>query len=315
MTLTSIEICAGAGGTALGLSRAGFEHAALVEIDPHACATLSLNRPGWHIVPGDVQAFSARPWRGAVDLLSGGVPCPPFSVAGKQLGADDARDLFPEALRLADECHPRAVMLENVRGLLAPKFTVYRADLESSLRAMGFVPFWKLLYAADHGVPQLRPRTILVALKSEHAAAFSWPEAVRTTVSVGDCLYDLMAADGWEGALAWRARARGIGPTIVGGSRKHGGPDLGPTRARAEWLRFGVNGKSLGNAPPPPGFVGDPRLTVRMVARLQGFDDTWQLSGRKTAQYRQVGNAFPPPVAEAVGRQIAKALRVETCSD
>jgi len=111
----SIEICAGAGGQALGLEQAGFHHAALVEIDANACMTLRHNRPLWNVVEGDVKLFSARKYQG-VDLLAGGVPCPPFSVAGKQLGRDDERDLFPEALRLVRECSPKAVMLENVRG-------------------------------------------------------------------------------------------------------------------------------------------------------------------------------------------------------
>ena len=94
--MRSIEICAGAGGQALGLEQAGFEHVALIEIDKHACATLRKNRPGWHVIEDDVKNFSAIEYHG-VDLLAGGVPCPPFSIAGKQLGNDDERDLFPEA--------------------------------------------------------------------------------------------------------------------------------------------------------------------------------------------------------------------------
>ncbi|MEO6232981.1 MAG: DNA cytosine methyltransferase [Ferruginibacter sp.] len=117
MKLTSIEICAGAGGQAIGLEQAGFEHLALVEIETIACDTLRLNRPGWSVINQDVKEFSAKKYKG-VDLLAGGVPCPPFSIAGKQLGNLDERDLFPEAIRLVKECSPKAVMLENVRGLL-----------------------------------------------------------------------------------------------------------------------------------------------------------------------------------------------------
>ena len=95
--MTCIEICAGAGGQALGLEQAGFEALALVEYDANACATLKLNRPQWNVIEGDVREFSAKPYRG-VDLFAGGVPCPPFSVAGKQLGSDDERDLLPETL-------------------------------------------------------------------------------------------------------------------------------------------------------------------------------------------------------------------------
>src|SRR5215469_18661059 len=117
MAYYSIELCAGAGGQALGLEKAGFEHIELIEIDSNACNTLRFNRPKWKIVEGDICKYSPKPSIG-IDLLAGGVPCPPFSVAGKQLGAKDERDLFPEALRIVDECRPRAVMLENVRGLL-----------------------------------------------------------------------------------------------------------------------------------------------------------------------------------------------------
>jgi DNA (cytosine-5)-methyltransferase 1 len=113
-----LEICAGAGGQALGLEAAGFDHAAAVEIDAHACQTLRTNRPHWKVVEADVLELDGKEFRG-IDLLAGGVPCPPFSVAGKQLGAADERDLFPEAVRLAGEARPRAVMIENVRGFPA----------------------------------------------------------------------------------------------------------------------------------------------------------------------------------------------------
>jgi DNA (cytosine-5)-methyltransferase 1 len=108
--MRSIEICAGAGGQALGLEQAGFRHVVLVEIDPNACATLRYNRPHWNIIEGDIKSFSAADYTG-IDLLAGGVPCPPFSVAGKQLGHEDDRDLFPDALRLVRECSPKSVML------------------------------------------------------------------------------------------------------------------------------------------------------------------------------------------------------------
>lgn len=306
--MNSIEICAGAGGQALGLEQAGFHHAELVEYEPPACATLRLNRPMWRVLERDVRTYSAEHMRG-IDLVAGGVPCPPFSHAGKQLGADDERDLFPEALRLVAETMPRAVMLENVRGLLDPMFEDYRAKVRLTLRKLGYAAEWRLLHASDFGVPQLRPRSILVGLKNELADKFHWPEAGQALApTVGNVLHDLMAAGGWQGAGEWRKKARTIAPTLVGGSKKHGGPDLGPTRARKAWAELGVDGRGLADAPPEPLFDGMPRLTVRMAARIQGFPDDWQIVGRKTAAYRQVGNAFPAPVASAVGRQIAAAI-------
>jgi DNA (cytosine-5)-methyltransferase 1 len=309
--LTCLEICAGAGGQSLGLEQAGFTHEAAVELDHDACETLRLNRGAdWKIIEGDVRTLDGRPYAG-IDLLSGGVPCPPFSIAGKQLGSDDDRDLFPQALRLAAEIRPRAVLLENVRGLAGHRFGGYRAQVLAQLHDLGYQTWWDLVHASEHGVPQLRPRFVLVAIRQPWAGAFHWPRpSPGPPPAVGDALCDLMGARGWAGTAAWRQRARGIAPTIVGGSKKHGGPDLGPTRARAAWKLLGVDGLGVADEAPGPDFPahGLPRLTTRMVARLQGFPDDWCFHGRKTAAYRQVGNAFPPPVARALGTAIRDAL-------
>lgn len=305
---TSLEICAGAGGQALGLEMGGFGHEALVEIEPPACSTLRLNRPGWNVIETDLRSFDGRSYRG-IDLIAGGVPCPPFSKAGRQLGADDERDLFPEALRLVDECRPRAVMLENVRGLMDAVFDDYRNKVEKQLKKLGYVPGWRLLNASDYGVSQLRPRVVFVGIRKDEASSFSWPEPRKVDpLTVGELLHDLMKSNGWRGADRWRTHADSIAPTLVGGSKKHGGPDLGPTRAKRAWEVLGVDGHGLWDEAPPRDFVGMPRLTTRMTARIQGFPDDWQFFGKKTATYRQIGNAFPPPVAAAVSRQIFAAL-------
>ncbi len=307
--MNSLELCAGAGGQALGLERAGFDHEALVELDAHACSTLRLNRPTWKVVEGDLAQFDSRPYRG-VDLVAGGVPCPPFSKAGKQLGADDERNMFPHAIRVVDETRPKAVMLENVRGLLDPVFADYRQLISSQLQALGYWTDWHLFNAADFGVSQLRPRVVFVAIRHDLALHFRWPApSLKLAPTVGSLLHDLMKAEGWRGADSWAQRANSIAPTLVGGSKKHGGPDLGPSRARAAWAALGVDGRGLADAPPDVDFVGMPRLTVRMCARVQGFPDDWHFSGKKTASYRQVGNAFPAPVAHAVGAQIAQAIQ------
>jgi DNA (cytosine-5)-methyltransferase 1 len=312
---TSIEVCAGAGGQAIGLEMAGFEHKVLVEIDSHACQTLRLNRPNWAVLEKDLREFSAA-WYNGIDLLSGGVPCPPFSIAGKQLGQFDERDLFPEILRLTRECNPKAILIENVKGLLSPKFKEYRFYIQKSLAQLGYYNEWKLLNASSFGVPQLRPRAILVGLKAPFAEFFIWPERTSTPAkTVGDALYKFMAVNGWEGADDWRLRADTIAPTLVGGSKKHGGPDLGPSRARSAWRQLGVNGGSIAEEPPLAGFCGDPRLTVKMASIVQGFPEEWTFYGKKTAAYRQVGNAFPPPVAKAIGSAIKSALSLKRPSD
>jgi DNA (cytosine-5)-methyltransferase 1 len=306
--MQSIEFCAGAGGQALGLEQAGFQHEALVEIEPDFARTLRLNRPLWDVHAADMNAFDGRPYRG-VELLAGGLPCPPFSIAGKQLGEKDERNLFPAALRLIDEIKPKAVMIENVRGFLSAVFEDYRQNLKEQLRKLGYQTDWRLLNASDFGVPQLRPRVVIIALRNDLAGAFAWPEVrPHNPPTVGETLKDLMAANGWAGAERWARQAGDIAPTIVGGSKKHGGPDLGPTRARQAWASLGVEGRSLAETAPEPDFCGMPRLTVRMVARVQGFPDDWQFYGRKTAAYRQVGNAFPPPVACAVAQSLKLAL-------
>lgn len=134
--LTSVEICARAGGQALGLEQAGFEHAAVVEIDKRCCATLLFNRPSWNVLRADVNEFDGSAFKG-IDLLAGGVPCPPFSVAGTQFGEADERNLFPAAVRLISEMEPGAVLLENVRGLNEKRFDEYRASISLSVKKLG----------------------------------------------------------------------------------------------------------------------------------------------------------------------------------
>ena len=311
MSLSSVELCAGGGGQALGVEQAHFEHEVLVEREARFCETLRLNRPKWKVEAQDLREFadSAGDYRG-VDLLAGGLPCPPFSKAGKQLGESDERNLFPTALEIIDAVRPAAVMIENVRGLLDAVFADYRQFIEGRLQKLGYVPGWRLLNASDFGVPQLRPRVVFVALKKSRAEYFSWPEPSGVPApTVGDTLFPLMASRGWRGAKKWRALANEIAPTIVGGSTKHGGPDLGPTRAKRAWASLGVDGMKIGNEPPPRDFVGMPNLTVEMVALLQGFPPDWRFAGPKTIAYRQVGNAFPPPVAEKVALAIRAALQ------
>ena len=320
--LRVVEICAGAGGQALGLELAGFEHELAIELDDSAANTLRHNRPNWKILQGDVADKAVwspehyAPMEGSkpIDLFAGGVPCPPFSIAGKQLGAVDERDLFAWAVEQTAVLQPRALLLENVRGLSMPRFAGYRQHVLDRLREFGYSAEWRLLHASDFGVPQLRPRFVLVAMRPEDFAYFHWPRPLTETPTVGRVLSELMGSRGWKGAEAWAAGAASIAPTVVGGSKKHGGADLGPTRAKRAWATLGVDGKGIANEAPSPdaSFDVGPRLTCEMVARIQGWDDevfSWEFTGKKTSVYRQIGNAFPPPVAYALGTSIASALR------
>ncbi len=307
--LNSIEICAGFGGQALGLEMAGFHHVALIEYEKDYCDILAKNRPCWNVLCEDVKNFSGLSFRGKIDLFAGGVPCPPFSIAGKQLGSADERDLFPEAIRLIGEIMPRAVMLENVRGFLSPSFDEYRHFILSQIENLGYNVQIKLLNACDFGVPQLRPRVVIVGIRKDIKKDFTYPSGNKSqTKTVSDTLADLMGANGWLGLETWKNQATDIAPTIVGGSKKHGGPDLGPARARKAWAELGINGAGIADYPPEKDFIGMPKLTPRMVARIQGFPDDWKIAEKKTKACRMIGNAFPPPVAKAVGLEIRKVL-------
>ncbi|MFJ7913002.1 DNA cytosine methyltransferase [Kitasatospora sp. NPDC096204] len=336
--LEVVEICAGAGGQSLGLHNAGFTHRLALELDENAATTLRHNLARLMrsegtspkdaaleaeavVKVGDVADPSL--WDPSaykdIDLLAGGVPCPPFSIAGNQLGATDERDLFAWAVHLCRDVQPKALLLENVKGLSGNRFSAYRQHILELLHNAGYVGEWRLLEAHQFGVSQLRPRFVLVALQKEFAEYFHWPEPSEDpALTVGELLRDLMGANGWpeEHVEAWVEKASAIAPTIVGGSKKHGGADLGPTRAKAAWRKLGVDAMGVANAAPGPGEKGDhlPKLTTPMVARIQGWygkDSHWEFQGRKTTVYRQIGNAFPPPVAEALGKAIASALRKE----
>ncbi|OLT27251.1 DNA (cytosine-5-)-methyltransferase [Actinomadura sp. CNU-125] len=334
-SLEVVEICAGAGGQSLGLERAGFRHRLAVELDGHAARTLRHNLVkvlGYKekeaedaVRIGDVA--DPEVWNPDehqnVDLLAGGVPCPPFSIAGKQLGASDERDLFAWAVELCGKIKPKALLLENVKGLSGNRFIAYRQHVLDRLQEYGYIAEWRLLQADQFGVSQLRPRFVLIALQHEYAEYFHWPEPhSNPPESVGELLRDLMAKGTWSKKKldAWVMQANSIAPTIVGGSKKHGGADLGPTRAKAAWEAMGIDGKGVSDGPPGPKNpratgAKHPMLTNEMVARIQGWHGEefadWEFLGGKTAQYRQIGNAFPPPVAKALGIAIKCALRKE----
>lgn len=305
---TCLELCAGGGGQAIGLERVGFSHAGLLEIDGDACATLKKNRPSWNVIQQDIKKFDARDYCG-VDLVAAGLPCPPFSRAGKQLGHADERNLFPDAMRIIEQCRPRVLLIENVRGILDDVFVGFRRELKETLGKLGYKSGWRLHNACDFGVPQLRPRAVFIGVLREYSADFRWPKkSFAPPQPVFKVLKDLMLSRGWKGFERWSKLANAIAPTIVGGSKKHGGPDLGPTRARKAWAALGVDGLGIANEPPALSFTGMPKLTLEMVAILQGFPDDWQFCGGKTSAYRQIGNAFPPPVAAALGRSIRRCL-------
>ncbi|SPE54116.1 Modification methylase HaeIII [Streptomyces netropsis] len=327
-SLTSLEICAGAGGQALGIEQAGFTHVGLVERNSDACETLRQNRPQWQVFEEDLRKFDPGVIaKCSVDLLAGGVPCTPYSIAGKQLGATDGRDLLPEALRLVAAIVPRAVMIENVAALAQnSSYGPIRDSLISELKKLGYKTNIFVLDAQDFGLAQRRKRALIVALRDDTAQPFRWPMQLGLAPTVGEVLGPSMASAGWGGANEWSHLADDVAPTLVGGSEKHGGGDLGPARAKRAWARLAVNGNSYADDVPDHNFVlrhgqgnngweGYPRLTLAQASLLQGFPPDWRFSGSKTARSKQIGNAFPPPVARAVAECIAEALGVTHVHD
>ena len=301
-SLTCLELFAGAGGRALGLERAGFIHRAVIERDPHACWTLQMNWP-WQIVRADIREIVGNEFSG-IDLVSGRLSSPERAEAGQPAG-------FPQVARLIQEIGPRAVMLDGSKRLLAKRFAGYLDQVCADLHEFGYDVQWKLVRASDYRVPQLRPRVVLVAIRRPWSQDLRWPEPMPVgPPTVGDVLHDLMGEAGWPGADDWCERAQRIAPTIIGRGERCGGSDLGPARAREAWKAVGVDGTGIANEPPGPDFPADrlPRLTIRMVARIQGFPDLWMFPGPKTLAYREVSSAFPPPVAEAYGSAIRDAL-------
>ncbi|GAA4598083.1 DNA cytosine methyltransferase [Planotetraspora phitsanulokensis] len=315
---TSLEIGAGTGGQALGLERAGFNPVVVIDNDPHACRTLRANRPHWNVLEMDFKDFvGADHGISTVDLLSGGVPSTPYSIAGKQEGTNDKRDLLAAAVYLAIELQPRTILLETTPSLLSPKFAQVRKEVEAELKHLGYCWEWNVLDAQHFGVPQTRRSCLLVAMHPDDFARFTWPPTThQASATVGEALRDSMASRGWPFADAWAMLADRVAPTIVGGSKNHGGADLGPTRTKRQWMDLAVNAHSLGNDAPDDDFGFDPelgrdgvpKLTVDQVMKLQGLPDDWIVTGGKTARYKQVAQVFPPPLAEAVGHHIAAAL-------
>jgi DNA (cytosine-5)-methyltransferase 1 len=280
-----IELFAGAGGAALGLERAGFSHAALVERDADACATLRAAGLG-PVVEGDVRDLDAVAAVAgeSCDLLWSSYPCQAFSQAGRRLGADDDRNGWPWTVDAIDRFSPTWFLGENVRGLLSFDYfdEVIMGQLRQRFRCAGF---W-LLNAADVGVPQYRrrvftwagPSPLVPPTRTHGPGMFTEP-----WVSMGEVLQI-------DDSSKWLNRPA---PSVTTAD----GQGVGSADSRDILERA----------------IGRRRLTVDECATLQGFpaDHPWQ--GTKTSRYRQVGNAVPPALAEAVGRTVINAGRGQPC--
>jgi DNA (cytosine-5)-methyltransferase 1 len=255
-----------------------------------------------------------------VHLLSGGLPRVKSPAAVARTRGDDAElSVLKAAVDLVYGVQPRAILFENVPELIRKSdYEPIRELIAKELGHLGYRFRWHVLNAKDFGVPQSREVGFLVAFKDDLIDRFEWPRPHDDPApTVGQTLQESMGARGWPDAARWAAQADSIAPTVVGGSWERGGADLGPTGAKAKWGRLGVDGATVADQVPDAAFCWNPALgrqglvplTVDQVALLQGFPPDWRIAGRKTARYRQVGNATPPPLAHALGQSIAEALR------
>ncbi|MDO0933452.1 DNA cytosine methyltransferase [Streptomyces sp. DG2A-72] len=325
--LTSVDVCSGAGGLALGLERAGFDPVLLLDNKPIACETLRRNRPKWNVAEMDLLQFDPienpepyDPDAFDIDLLSAGLPRVKSSATTKRVETGLELHLLRATVLLAAHVvQPRALLIENVPDLVtAPEFEEVRDFIQSELVHLKYRFNWFVLNAADFGVPQDRKQGVLVALKDRFFDQFRPPTPTVTRhMTAGEALLPSMSARGWHGAEEWATQANRVAPTLVGGSDKRGGADLGLTGTKKAWAQMGINGGALSDEVPGSDGTqesdtsGSPlkKLTVEQTAVLQSFPDDWVFAGKKTARYRQIGHASPPPVGEALGRAIADALR------
>ncbi len=335
--LASIDLFAGAGGLSIGLTRAGFKVSAAVEWLPDACETFSRQHSNADVREGDVGKMSFRHLRGSITLVAGGPPCQPWSTGGKRLGVDDPRDGFPQFLRVLREIQPEAFLIENVAGLVRGARQYYFQQLLDNLQslqsldeptALGYRVSWKVLNAADYGVPQKRQRLVMVGMR-DHKFQFPLPTHGRQ----GRCPWvpsgSVIGIEPFgepNTAVVTYARKPDPRPDPYDGHVFNGGGrpiDLGrpsPTLLagmggnKTPWVDvLGIvpeyHRHLLSGGEPHSGKVpGARRITVAEAARLQTFPDGMRFAGRPSSQYSQVGNAVPPLLAEVVGRALAEQL-------
>lgn len=328
---TSVELFAGGGGLALGMSLAGFHHILLNEFDSSACKTLRENRPDWNVLEGDVQHIDFSPLYNKVDFLSGGFPCQAFSYAGKQGGFNDTRGtLFFELARAVKEIKPKVFMCENVKGLTSHDNGRTFETICNVINELGyFLVEPRVLKAIMYQVPQKRERLILIAIRKDIAekVQFHWPSPYNRVLTLRDALYKSVIYEtnvpASEGAKYpekkrnvleivpqggdWRNLPEDIAREYMGGSWLLGGGKTGMAR------RLSLNEPSLTLTCAPAQKQTERchpletrPLNIREYARIQTFPDYWKFEGTMSAKYKQIGNAVPVNLAWAIGRSLIR---------
>lgn len=330
--MNSIELFAGAGGLALGIERANFEHVALIEIDKDAAETLKLNRPAWRVINSDIANISVMDLekyfqivRGELDLLSGGAPCQSFSYAGKRLGFEDVRGtLFYHYAIFLQKLQPKTFLFENVRGLLSHDKGKTFQTMEKVFTECGYVIQKKILNAWNYGNAQKRERLITIGvrkdlsdrLKINFPAPHDYKPVLRDVLknvpqSLGakysdhkKKLFELVPAGGY-----WRDLPEEIAKSYMKGCWNMAGGRTGILR------RMSLDEPSLAVLTSPTQKQTERchplearPFTVRENARIQSFPDEWQFCGSMYSQYRQIGNAVPVNLAFDIAKEIKIGL-------
>ena len=315
--LTCISLFSGGGGLDLGFERAGYSHQTAFEILDVCGETLRANRPRWDVrageIAGDVRAAAFSTFRG-IDVVHGGPPCQPFSTAGKQAGADDPRNMWPDFVRCVNQARPRVFVAENVPGLLDSKFEDFVAQYILAPLVDQYRIFKFKLTASDFGVPQARKRVIFVGFRAgRDADRWREPEAThgdgdtlfgpllprnnaRQSLGLPDIGYDVVAPtlrSGFTGPRKTTGVVNSMGSMKVWGSLEIWPNGVQPSRA-------------LADAYPPEN--GHYRMSVSDCALLQGFPEDWRFAGAVYQALGQIGNSVCPPVGYAVARHVAEAL-------
>ena len=331
-SMKSIELFAGAGGLALGVERAGFDHIGLIEFDKAAAETLKKNRPEWNVICDDIANISCLDLedyfnikKGELALLSGGAPCQAFSYAGKRLGLEDTRGtLFYHYAIFLQKLQPKMFLFENVRGLLTHDGGKTYQTIKNVFEDAGYTIQYAVLNAWDYGVAQKRERLITIGIRNDlvDTVSFTFPKKHDYKPVLGDILVDVPESVGARYSQKkeeiyklvppggyWRDIPEEIAKEYMKSCWDMGGGRTGILR------RMSMDEPSLTVLTSPSQKQTDrchpiePRpFTVRENARCQSFPDEWEFCGTVGDQYKQVGNAVPVNLAYEIAKEIAKAL-------
>lgn len=322
--MTLIDLFSGAGGLSIGLRKAGYEVRACVEMNRDAMNTYSSHEPNAIHLNNDIREVSFANFRGKVDIVSGGPPCQPFSVGGLRKAQMDARDMIPEFVRCLREVQPEAFIMENVPGLMLKRTRAYFDAILAQLSACGYNLNWAVLNAADYGVPQKRKRLFILGsrgMQLRFPAPAHGPGTSRNHVSALNILGPQPIGEAPNCAVKY-AKDPDLRPSPYAGHVYNGGgrpldPE-GPCHTilassggyKTHWVdTLGIAPKyhahlKAGGAPWKGEVPGARRLSVEECAIIQTFPAEMIFAGKRSSQYKQVGDAVPPDLAFVIGRSI-----------